>query len=368
MTSGTVILLTAIMCAAACSLLGSFLVLRKMAMMTDAVSHAILPGLVFGYWISADSNLVTGTIGATLAALLTVTFVEALNRSGRVDTSAAMGIVFPAMFALGTVLVSRFFTHVHLDADAILMGNIEFSIFDRLFIGDRDLGPRSLWIMGILLVVNALFLLLFFKELKLTTFDPALAAALGFSPVLIQYALMTVLSMTTVGAFTAVGAILVVALVVVPAATAYLLTDHLPTMMGLSVAIGALSAWTGYELAYQLDLSVSGAMATMTGVCFLLALLLSPSQGAIARVRRRQRNARRFAIDLMIAHLLTHEATGTQGAESTIGHIAAALRWSSTDATTTIRRAHDRGLVDRRADRLSLTAEGRRAAEALALR
>lgn len=368
MTSGTVILLTAIMCAAACSLLGSFLVLRRMAMMTDAVSHAILPGLVFGYWISSDSNLVTGAIGATLAALLTVTFVEALNRSGRVDTSAAMGIVFPAMFALGTVLVSRYFTHVHLDADAILMGNIEFSIFDRLFIGEHDLGPRSLWIMSVLLIVNALFLLLFYKELKLTTFDPALAAAIGFSPVIIQYALMTVLSMTTVGAFTAIGAILVVALVVVPAATAYLLTDHLPTMIGLSVAIGAISAWAGYELALQLDLSVSGAMAMMTGVCFLLALLLSPSQGLIARIQRRGRNARRFAIDLMIAHLLTHEATGAQGSESSIGHITAALRWSSSEAAATIRRAHDRGLIDRTGERLVLTAEGRNAAEALATR
>ncbi|MGN6030119.1 MAG: metal ABC transporter permease [Thermomicrobiales bacterium] len=368
MTSGTVILLTAVLCAAACSLLGTFLVLRRMAMMTDAVSHAILPGLVFGYWISADSNLVTGTIGATIAALATVTFVEALSRSGRVDTSAAMGIVFPAMFALGTVLVSRFFTHVHLDADAILMGNIEFSIFDRLVIGDRDLGPRPLWIMGILLLVNAIFLLLFFKELKLSTFDPALAAALGFSPVLIQYALMTVLSVTTVGAFTAVGAILVVALVVVPAATAYLLTDDLLAMISLSVAIGALSAWTGFELAFRFDLSVSGAMATMTGVCFLLALLLSPSQGLIARIRRRRRNARRFAIDLMIAHLLTHEATGAQGPESSIGHVAAALRWSSAEATATIRRARDRGLVEQRADRLALTAEGRRTAETLSLR
>lgn len=365
MSSATVILLTAVLCAAACSLLGTFLILRRMAMMTDAVSHAILPGLVFGYWISADSNLVTGTIGATLAALATVTFVEALNRSGRVDTGAAMGIVFPAMFALGTVLVSRFFTHVHLDADAILMGNIEFSIFDRLVIGDRDLGPRSLWIMGILFAVNALFLLLFHKEMKLSTFDPALAAALGFSPVLIQYTLMTVLSVTTVGAFTAVGAILVVALVVVPAATAYLLTDDLARMIGLSVAIGVLSAWSGYELAFQLDLSVSGAMATMTGVCFLLALLLSPSQGLIARVLRRQRNARRFAVDLMIAHLRTHEATGAQGTESSVGHIAAALRWSPGDATAIIRHARGRGLIEERGDRLALTPAGRHAAEAL---
>jgi manganese/zinc/iron transport system permease protein len=150
-----------------------------------------------------------------------------------------MGIVFPAMFALGVVLVSKFFADVHLDTDAILYGNIEFSAFDILYLGDRELGPQSLWVMGALCALNLSFLGLFYKELKLTTFDPGLAAALGFSPLLMHYATMTVLSITTVGAFTAVGAILVVALVIVPAATAYLLTDRLAVMIGLSVVIGA---------------------------------------------------------------------------------------------------------------------------------
>ncbi len=366
MSSATVILLTGVMCAAACSMLGSFLILRRMAMMADAISHAILPGLVFGYWISNSSNLITGAIGATLAALLTVTLVEALSRTRRADAGSAMGIIFPAMFALGVVLVSRFFANVHLDADAILMGNIEFSVFDRLVINDQDYGPLSLWIMGTLLVINSLFLLCFYKELKLSTFDPALAAALGFSPVVIQYVLMTVLSITTVGAFTAVGAILVIALVIVPAATAYLLTDSLPKMIVLSVLIGAGSAALGYAFARWQDLSVSGSMATATGVLFLLALLLSPSQGAIARMHRRERNARRFAVDLLVMHLFTHEATDVQADESTIGHVNAALRLSPQDARATIRRALDQGLIEQYADRLTLTPQGYLVAQDLA--
>ncbi|MGI8485761.1 MAG: metal ABC transporter permease [Thermomicrobiales bacterium] len=345
MSSNAVILLTAMMCAAACALLGSFLILRRMAMMTDAISHAILPGLVFGFWISNGSNLITGAIGATIAALLTVTMVEALGRTKRVDGGSAMGIVFPAMFALGTVLVSRYFSEVHLDADAILMGNIEFSVFDRLEIGGNDLGPRSLWIMGALVVMNVGFLALFFKELKLTTFDPALAAAFGFMPVVLNYMLMAVLSVTTVGAFTAVGAILVVALVIVPCATAYLLTDRLGLMIGLSVAIGASSAWLGFQFALWQDVSVSGSMAASTGLLFLLALLFSPSEGAIAKIQRTRTNKQRFAIDLLLVHLMTHDGTQERGPESTLGHISAALRWSPTQASTAIGRAVNRGLI-----------------------
>lgn len=298
MTPTTVILVTGILCAAACALPGAFLVLRRMAMMTDAISHAILPGLVAGYVIASGPNLLTGALGATAAAIVTVTLVEALQRTRWLDGGAAMGIVFPAMFALGTVLVSRWFANVHLDTDAILYGNIEFAFFDRLVIAGRDLGPRSIWVMSVLLAINLALLGFLYKELKVTTFDPGMAAMLGISPAVVHYVLMLALSVTTVGAFTAVGAILVVALVIVPAATARLLTDRLPAMIGLSVVIGALAAWTGFELALWLDTSVSGAMVTMLGAFFGLALLLSPSQGLIATALRRRANARRFAAGL----------------------------------------------------------------------
>jgi len=367
-SSGAVILLTAMSCAAACSLLGSFLILRRMAMMTDAISHAILPGLVFGFWIANGSNLIVGAVGATIAALLTVTLVEALGRTRRVDGGSAMGIVFPAMFALGTVLVSRYFSDVHLDSDAILMGNIEFSVFDRFTLSGYDLGPRSLWIMGALIAINAGFLILFFKELKLTTFDPALAAAMGFVPVVLNYVFMAVLSVTTVGAFTAVGAILVVALVIVPSATAYLLTDRLGWMIGLSVTIGAFAAWIGFQFALWQDVSVSGSMAAATGFLFLLALLFSPSQGVVARFRQTRRNRQRFAIDLLLVHLLTHESQRANTSESTLGHVSAALRWSPPQASAAIGRALNRGLIHQTADQLTLTPSGRVTAELLGTR
>lgn len=365
MTSGMVILLTGVLCASGCAILGTFLILRRMAMMTDAISHAILPGLVAGYFLAQGPNILIGAVGATGAAIVTVTLVEALQRSRRVHGGEAMGIVFPAMFALGTVLVSRFFADVHLDTDAILYGNIEFSMFDRLIIGDHDLGPQSLWIMSTLLIINIVFLALFYKELKLTTFDPGLAATIGFSPVLMHYGLMLVLSITTVGAFTAVGAILVVALVIVPAAAAYLLTDRLVEMIAYSAMIGALSAVTGYWLAITINGSVSGAIATMTGVFFFLALLFSPTHGLVAKARRNQMNRQRFAIELLLMHLSTHERTDTEASESAIGHISAALRWTPEATANTINRAIDRDLVIRYHGNLVLTSKGREAVRAL---
>ncbi len=359
MTSGTVILLTGVLCAIACALLGTFLILRRMAMMTDAISHAILPGLVAGYWISNSPNLLVGTVGATGAALLTVTLVEALQRTRRIEGGEAMGIVFPAMFALGTVLVSRYFTNVHLDTDAILFGNIEFSFFDRIVIGGNDLGPQSLWVMGILLVINITFLFLFYKELKLTTFDPGLSATLGFSPVLVHYLLMFVLSVTTVGAFTAVGAILVVALVIVPAATAYLLTDNLIEMIVLSGVIGALSAISGYWVAMWLDVSVSGSMVTMTGIFFGSALLFAPQQGLVAKARQARINRDRFALDMLVMHLSTHERTSEEATESTLGHISAALHWTPEATNRTVNRAIDQDLVIQYEGNLVLTSQGR---------
>lgn len=367
MTSGTVILLTGILCAMACALPGTFLILRKMAMMTDAISHAILPGLVFGYWLAGSANLIVGAVGATAAAILTVTLVEALQRTRRVHSSEAMGIVFPAMFALGTILISRYFANVHLDTDAILYGNIEFSAFDRLIVSGRDLGPQSLWIMSVLLAINITVLTLLYKEFKISTFDPALTQSLGFSPVLIHYLLMLLLSITTVGAFTAVGAILVVALVIVPAATAYLLTDRLIEMMVGSALIGALAAIGGYWLAMGIDGSIAGGIVTMAGVFFVAALLFSPQQGLVAQRRRTHVNKQRFAIDLLVMHLFTHERTADEYSESSLGHIGAALHWSPDQTMRTITRAGDRGMVVRANGNVVLTEQGRHYVQRLSI-
>lgn len=362
MSSDIAVPLTGILVASACALLGNFLILRRMAMMADAISHAILPGLVAGYVLAQGPNLLAGFLGAVLAAAVTVTAVQALERTRRVDGSAAIGIVFPAMFALGTVLVTSQFADIHLDADAILFGSIEFVAFDTLIIGDRDLGPRSIWVMSALCLINVLFIGLFYKELKLTTFDPGLAAALGFSPVILHYALMLVLSLTSVGAFSAVGAVLVVALVIVPAATAYLLTERLSRMIPLSVAIGALAALMGYQAAVALDASIAGAMVSATGALFGLALLFSPTQGLVARAWRRRQNRAVIASQMLVVHLLNHEATPEAPAESSVSHLSEGLRWSRERTGLAVTAATRRGWIERVNGRLELTEPGRRVA------
>lgn len=352
------ILLIGGLCAAACALLGCFLVLRRMAMMADAISHAILPGLVAGYFIAHGPNLLVGFLGAAAAAVITVSFVEALQNTRRVGGESAIGIVFPAMFALGTFLVTRFAANVHLDADAVLFGNIEFAPFDPLLVGEANLGPLSIWVMGALCVLNALFIGLFYKELKLATFDRGLAAALGFSPVILHYLLMTAVSVTAVGAFTAVGAVLVVALMIVPAAAAYLLTDRLPVMIGLAVAIGVFCAAAGYAVALVLDASVAGAISTWCGVCFALAHLLSPRDGVLVRIRRVRRQKLAFATDTLVLHLSNHEGIQGEEHEAEVGHLRGELGWSARFAAEVLDLASRMGLTRVSDGHLFLTETG----------
>ncbi len=366
MSYDVVIVLTGMLVAAACALLGTFLILRKMAMLSDAISHAILPGLVAGYVVAQGPNLLLGFAGAVAAALLTVWLVESLARTGKVGGESAIGIVFPAMFALGTVAVSRFFADVHLDADAILFGNIEFAPLDTLSIGGVVLGPQPLWVMGGLFVVNLLFVGLFYKELKLATFDAGLAATLGFAPAALHYALMAAVSLTSVGAFTAVGAVLTVALLIVPAATAYLLTDRLPVMLALAMLAGALSALLGYLVALALDVSVAGAMATVAGVLFATALLFSPGHGLLARARRVRRQQVQFAVETLLVHLFTHEQTADAATENAVGHLTADMRWSPAFVQRALAWADRQNLIERRGDLLLLTSHGRQRAQELA--
>jgi manganese/zinc/iron transport system permease protein len=212
--------------------------------------------------------------------------------------------------------------------------------------------------MGGLLALNLAFILLFYKELKLATFDAGLAAALGFSPVILHYALMTVVAITTVGAFTAVGAILAVALLIVPAATAYLLTDRLPVMLGLAGLAGALSGIGGYGLATLLDASISGSMATVAGLLFGLAVLASPSQGLVSRWRRRRRLARRLAADLLAIELA--ELGGTADLAVLRHHLA----WPEPRLRQVTQTALQAGLVRQTGDTYTLTPAGHAAVSA----
>ncbi|MEM7128203.1 MAG: metal ABC transporter permease [Chloroflexota bacterium] len=351
--------LIAAVVAAACALPGTFLILRRMAMMSDAISHTVLLGIVLAFFVVQEFGHPLLMIGAALMGILTVSLVELLNRTRLVKEDAAIGIVFPALFSIAVLLISIFARNVHLDTHMVFQGDLVFAPFERLTLFGMDLGPRTLIVMGVILLLNLLFILLFYKELKISTFDAGLAASLGFSPVLIHYALTAMVSITAVGAFDAVGSILVVALMVVPPATAYLLTDRLDQMLYLSVGIGVLGAIGGYWLAHQVDANIAGAMVTVIGLLFLVGLLLSPSRGLLTIIRRRLRQRWEFAQSMLTIHLLHHEGDPDAQYESRIEHLLEHIRWEPDFAEQVVRYAERKGLIRRHSGNLQLTEEGR---------
>ncbi len=307
MNADLVIVVTAILVSTASALVGTFLVLRRMALLSDAISHAVLPGIVLAYWLSGGERAtLPALLGAAAAGLVTVSLVEWLTRTGKVKNDAAIGIVFPALFSLGILAISLYFRNVHLDMDAVLYGEIAYAPFNTLRLGNLEL-PESWLMMGALTLLNLLFVLLFYKELKLSTFDAGLAATLGLAPGLLHYALMTLVSLTSVGAFQSVGAILIVAFLIVPPATAFLLTQRLPVMIGLAVGVGVVSSVAGYVLAIWLDASIAGMMATVAGICFALAFFFSPLEGFLTTRLRRNRQRLEVAARLLVAHLAHHD-------------------------------------------------------------
>ncbi len=277
---------------ASCALVGCFLILRRLSMLGDAISHAVLPGIVFAFMLTGSRNIVPMLVGAGALGLLTAFLTDSLHRYGKLQSDAAVGVTFTWLFAVGVILISKFAGQVDLDTDCVLYGEIIFAPFDVLIIGENEYGPRAVWMLGGVTLANLLFVVLGYKQLKVCAFDPELAASLGIKVALWHYLLMGFVSMTTVGAFESVGAILVVAMLVVPPNTAYLLTDRLGVMIGLAVAFGVLSAVLGYWIAYWLDASVAGAMATVSGLLFMAVALASPRHGVLARALAQRRAGR----------------------------------------------------------------------------
>jgi manganese/zinc/iron transport system permease protein len=337
-------------------------------MLSDAISHAILPGIVVAFFLTGSLSSPWLLVGAAATGVLTVFLVETLHRTGRVREDAAMGLVFPALFSLGIILITRYAGDVHLDTDAVLLGELAFAPFDRFSVGGQDLGPRHLWVMAGVTVVNLAFVTLFFKELKLATFDAELAAAMGLAPTVVHYGLMTVVSITAVGAFDAVGLILVVALMIGPAASALLLTDRLNRVLWLAAALGALAAVIGQGLALWWDASIAGCIAVGIGLVFGAVFLAAPGRGLIAVVRRRRSQRWEFAQVMLTIHLAHHEGRPEEPEESRIDHLyGREVGWTPEFTLRVVELAEVAKFVVREGDNLRLTDAGRaEAARALA--
>ncbi|HEX8297338.1 MAG TPA: metal ABC transporter permease [Chthoniobacteraceae bacterium] len=272
----------------ACGLIGNYLVLRRMALVGDAISHSVLPGIAIAFLLAKSRHNLVMFTGALAAGIVTTLLIEVIHRRSRVKQDAAIGIVFSTLFAIGVIIISFFASQIDLDADCVLYGEISFVPLEPFVqIGNWSVAPQPVFLMAIVTAIVVGLILLFYKELLVSSFDSGLAASLGIRPTVMHYCLMGMLSAVVVSAFQSVGAILVIAMLILPGATAFLLTHRLPSMLALSAVHSALSAVLGLHLAIWLDCAMAGAMVVAGAALFVLAWIFSPSQGLLLALRQR---------------------------------------------------------------------------------
>jgi manganese/zinc/iron transport system permease protein len=437
------------------ALLGTFLLLRGLSLTSDAISHTVLLGIVVAFLLIAaltgvqpDLSSPWLIIGAAGAGVATVVLTEWLQRSGLVRQDAALGLAFPLLFAIAIILVSRYVDDIHLDADAVMVGEIGVAWADtnshclencetvvitpddpraevaRQCVNCRELGinprdaraefqescancgtytpaqayraglidaqptlvfwPRSVTVTGVLALLTLGFVALLYKELKLATFDAALAKSLGLRPGMLSYALMVLVSLVAVGAFDAVGSILVIAFFIIPPAAAYLLTDRLSVMLLISPIIGAAGAYFGYELARgsvfglfhmnevlaslnrlfglrlieRWDTSISASMVLMLFFFFVAAWVCSPKYGLVSTIVRRINQRRRFDDQVVLGHIHNHRSTAAAGTELAVDTLHEHFRWTPARMRRVLGRLRALGLVHVSHDLVALTPRG----------
>lgn len=342
----------------AASILGAFLVLRRSSMLADAISHSIVFGIAAVWLLTRQQSGPVQIAGAALSGVLTVYLTQLLVQSRKVRSDASIGLVFPALFSIGVLLLNVYARDVHIDTHTVLLGEIGFIWLDTVSFAGIDVPQALLW-MGMMTLLNIGFVSLFYKELKLMSFDPELARSLGFLPGLLFYVLLTLTSATAVAAFDAVGAVLFVAFVIVPPSAAYLLTDRLWKMILYGAIFSVAASLVGYHLAVFWDVSIGGSMAVVTGVILLLALVLGPRYGMIAQALKRTGERARNDRRALVVHLRNHEGLGSEAGESSAAALREHLRWSATRSRRVVEQALERGLVVVDADELLLTPKGR---------
>lgn len=348
---------TGILSALSCALLGNFLLVRRLSMMGDAISHAVLPGLAVAFLVTGSREAGPMLLGALLAGVLTALLTQALAHVGKVDENASMGVVFTTLFALGLLLIVQAADRVDLDPSCVLYGALELTPLDRISVAGYAL-PRAFVMNAAVLGFNAAVILALFKELTIGAFDPLLAETQGFRPRWMHQLLMALVALTAVACFETVGSILVVAMLVVPAAAARLLSSRLPTMVLWSLVIAAASVVLGHVGAITIpvqfgyaDTTTAGMMAVAAGVIFFIVLVAAPREGLFARGWHQLALRRRIRHEDALAALYRAEESP---------HAPPLM-----PPDVQLRRLHRRNLAERTAGGWRLTKTGRAAAEAL---
>lgn len=276
--------------AGTCGLVGCFVILRRMALVGDAISHSILPGITLAFLLTNSRDTLPMMLGAVAAGVVTVALIEAIRYTSRIKPDAAIGIVFSSLFAVGVILISVFADEVDLDAECVLYGELGFiPLQDIAYFGEIVIGPEPVVRMAIIALIAIVLLFAFFKEMMVTSFDSGLAASLGINTTRYQYGLTLFLSIVIVSSFESVGVVLVIAMIIFPGATALMLTDRLPIALALSTVISGAYSLLGFHLATWLNASIAGGMTVIAGIVFGIVWAFAPQRGLIATlVRNRQ--------------------------------------------------------------------------------
>ena len=344
----------------ACAILGVFLVLRRLSMVSDAISHSVLLGIVIGYFITKDIGSALLIIGASLFGVLTTICIELLIKSKRVSEDASVGIIFPMFFSVAVILITRYARNVHLDTEVVLIGEIILAPFHRINFLGASL-PKALVQMSFVLLINIIFVTVFFRKLKISSFDPVYAGVAGIAGTGLYYIFMALISFTAVSAFESVGAILAIAFFISPAASAYLISKDLKITLLLSAVYAIVNSCIGYFLAVKFNVSMSGMCAVVSGLTFMITMAVYPG-GIITKMIRYIKNKNRFSRELLILHIDNH--TGKKNALGELGYstIREHIAWSDSKLKYVLDKLIKKGYVYRAKERgvYSLTETGKK--------
>ena len=344
----------------ACAVLGVFLVLRRLSMVSDAISHSVLLGIVIGYFVTKDIGSVLLIIGASLFGVLTTVCIELLIKSKRVTEDASVGIIFPLFFSIAVILITRYARNVHLDTEMVLIGEIILAPLHRINFLGLSL-PKALVQMVFVLLINTVFIAVFFRKLKISSFDPVYAGVAGIAGAGLYYVFMALVSFTAVSAFESVGAILAIAFFISPAASAYLISKDLKITIFLAAVYAVVNSCIGYFLAVKFNVSMSGMCALVSGLTFMITIAVYPG-GIITKMIRYIKNKNRFSRELLILHIDNH--TGKKNALGELGYstIREHIAWSDRKLKYVLDKLIKKGYVYRAKERgvYSLTETGKK--------
>ena len=307
---------------------GIILVLKRNALIIDGMSHAVLLGIVVFLIFTQDINSPLLIIGGSLSAVLMIVIVELINRTKLIPYDAAIGLVFPALFSLSVLLINIYLKNVHFHKESILMGEVAYLPFDQLNFRGISIGPKAMYLVGIIAIVNISFFMLFKKELQISIFDPIGAKSMGFMPTILHYIVMIIAAFTVMVSFRVVGAILVVGFLVVPAISGYLLTRTLMSLFVTSLVLTICSSLLGTGLATVLNWSIIGTVSMTMGVFFFIIYIFAPEKGILTQYKKKQNKKIFYSQRILLRHLYHHHDSQEEEEECSVDSFYYHINWN----------------------------------------